>query len=80
MIQYKDSVERDLKRIDKSQVKKLLTKLEKILEINPDVGEPLHGEFHGLFKYRIGDYRVIYSKTSEGVLVARIAHRKEAYR
>jgi len=80
MIVYKSSVAGDLKRIDKTQARKLLAKLEANLGHNPHAGEPLRGEFQGFFKYRIGDYRVIYAKTAEGVLVLRIAHRKEAYR
>jgi len=80
MVQYKASVARDLKRIDKTQARSLVEKLEKTLNENRDVGEPLKGEFRGLFKYRIGDYRIIYSKTTDGVLVLRIAHRKEVYR
>lgn len=80
MIAYKASVAGDLKRIDKTQARKLLAKLEEALRKNPRAGEPLKAEFQGLFKYRIGDYRVIYTKTAEGILILRIAHRKEAYR
>ena len=80
MIHYKSSVAHDLKKIDKAQAQKLIHKLEQVLEADPHAGELLKGEFQGLFKYRIGDYRVIYSKISEGVLILRIAHRKEVYR
>ena len=80
MIQYKSSVEKDLRRIDKSTARRLLAKLEHDLAQNPGAGEPLKGEFEGLFKFRVGDYRAIYSRTTEGILVLRIAHRKEAYR
>lgn len=79
-VSYKSSVEHDLKRIDKPMVSRLLTQLEKALSANPNAGEPLRGEFRGLFKYRIGDYRVVYSRSSEGVLVLRIRHRREVYR
>ena len=51
-----------------------------MLSGNPDTGEPLRGEFSGLFKYRVGDYRVIYAKISDGILVLRIGHRKDVYR
>ena len=80
MVRYKASVVHDLKRLDKTQARKFVTKLEQIFGTKPDVGEPLKGEFHGLFKYRIGDYRVIYAKTPDGILVLRIAHRKEVCR
>ena len=31
------------------------------------------------YRLRIGDYRVIYAKTRDGVLVLRIGHRKNVY-
>ncbi|MBU2496102.1 MAG: type II toxin-antitoxin system RelE/ParE family toxin, partial [Candidatus Omnitrophica bacterium] len=43
-------------------------------------GEPLKGDLAGLFKLRVFNYRVVYAKTKEGVLVLRIRHRKNAYR
>jgi mRNA interferase RelE/StbE len=59
---------------------RILKKLEQVLGNDPDAGEPLVGEFKGCFKYRIGAYRIIYTKMPEGVLVLRIGHRKEVYR
>ncbi len=79
-VDYKSSVERDLKKLDKPEVKRILTKLEHELRHDPNVGEPLKGEFAGLFRLRVGDYRVIYSKTQKGSLVLHIAHRKDVYR
>ena len=70
----------DLKRLDRPAARRVLSKLEQTLTQHPNVGIPLTGEFRGLFKYRVGDYRVIYAKTFEGVLVLRIRHRKAAYR
>jgi len=78
-VDYKSSVSRDLKKIDKSQIGRLLDKLEETLSENPNVGSPLKGKYQGLFKYRIGDYRVMYVKTTEGVLVLRIRHRGKVY-
>lgn len=79
-VNYKTSVEHDLKKLDRSLCGRLLTQLEKTLSADPGAGEPLRGEFRGLFRYRMGDYRVIYAKVPEGVLVLRIKHRREAYR
>ncbi len=78
-VEYKASVERDLRRIDKKDVNRILNKIEKVLSENPNKGEPLKGDYKGLFKLRIGDYRAIYTKTKEGVLILRIRHRGKAY-
>lgn len=79
-VAYKASVSGDLRRLDKPTAARILAKLERELSRNPDAGLPLTGEFHGLFRYRVGDYRVIYARMPEGVLVLRIAHRKDVYR
>ena len=79
-IEYKSSVVRDLKKLDKSVAGRILDQLEMNLSENPDGGQPLTGQFKGLFKYRIGDYRIIYTRTVEGILVLRIGHRSKVYR
>jgi mRNA interferase RelE/StbE len=78
-VEYKASVERDLRRIDKKEINRILNKIEKVLREDPNKGEPLKGEYKGLYKLRIGDYRAIYTKTREGVLILRIRHRGKAY-
>ena len=77
---FKSSVERDLKKIDKSQLNNIFEKIETELAEKADHFTALTGKFAGLRKYRIGAYRVIYTITDDSVLILRIAHRKEAYR
>jgi len=79
-IEYKSSVHHDLKSLDPHIAKRILEELEASLGEDPDRGEPLTGRFRGLRRYRIGEYRVIYIKTREGVLVLRIGHRSSVYR
>ena len=79
-ISFKNSVTQDLKGIDKKQIKRILDKIEKELSEKPESFPELKGKFAGLRKFRVGDYRIIYSITSEStVLVLRIKHRKEVY-
>ena len=79
---YLDQVEEDLKKLDKSTAKKILIRIETYLVTNPKtLGKPLKGEFQGYWRYRWGDYRVIY-KISERevlILVLRISNRKDVY-
>ena len=79
-IEYKSSVVRDLKKLDKSTAKRIFQQLESALSEDPDCGSPLTGQFKGLFKFRIGDYRIIYTKIRDGVLILRIAHRSRVYK
>jgi mRNA interferase RelE/StbE len=78
-IEYKSSVAHDLKNLDKTVAKRVIKELEEALSCNPDCGEALTGQFKGLFKLRIGDYRVVYSKKQGGVLVLRIKNRSKVY-
>ena len=59
---------------------RVLARIEEALLSGGRQGELLGGEFHGLYRLRIGDYRLIYARTDEGYLVLRIAHRREVYR
>ncbi|MDP7080592.1 MAG: type II toxin-antitoxin system RelE/ParE family toxin [Candidatus Undinarchaeales archaeon] len=79
-IEYKASVFKDLKHIDKKAAKRVLDSLEKALSEDPNSGKPLHGQFKGLFKFVVGKYRVIYTKTNDGVLILKIRHREKVYK
>jgi len=79
-IKYKKSVAKDLKNLDKAEAKRIIDRLEKELKKDPDAGEQLKGKFAGLSRLRVGDYRVVYARTKDGVLVLLISHRKDVYK
>jgi mRNA interferase RelE/StbE len=79
---YLDSVKEDLKKFDKSTLKKIFNRIESYLAQDPKgLGKPLKGEFQGYWRYRWGDYRVIYriAKREILIIILRISHRKEVY-
>ena len=79
-IAFKKSVARDLKKIDRVQANKILRKIEDELPVKAETFPVLTGKFSGLRKFRVGDYRVIFSIIGETALILRISHRREAYR
>jgi mRNA interferase RelE/StbE len=81
-IQYKASVEKDLRKIGKQQGTKILKSIHQKLAADPSIGIPLKGFGRELWRYRIGDYRVIYTFSDQElwILVVHVAHRKEVYR
>ena len=79
-ITFKESVWRDLKRIDKHQVEIILTKIEAILPEGAESYPALTRQFSKLRKFRVGNYRVIYTIKDNSVLITRIQHRKDVYR
>ena len=79
-IVYKKSVQRDLKKLSKTEAHRVLNQIEGELSKNADTYPVLKGQFAGLRKYRVGDYRVIYAILGDEVLVLRIGHRKDVYK
>ena len=79
-IAFKKSVARDLKKIEKDQTARILNKIDDELPEKAETFPVLSGKFSGLRKFRVGDYRVIYSIIDDTALVLRISHRREAYR
>ena len=79
-IAFKKSVTRDLKKIDKAQAERILSRIETVLPEKAQDFPVLSGKFSGLRKFRVGEYRIIYSIIENTVLILRISHRREAYR
>ena len=79
-IAFKKSVSHDLKKIDKEQADRILKKIEDELPQKAEGLPILTGKFSGLRKFRVGDFRVIFSIIGDTALILRIRHRKEAYR
>ena len=80
-ISFKKSVAKDLKKISKDQIIRILDKIETNLSTSPEQFPELKGKFAGLRKYRVGNYRIIFA-ILEGntVLITRVKQRKEAYK
>ena len=79
-IAFKSSVWKDLRNIDRKEAEKILDHLETDLSENPNIYPSLSEKFAGLRKYRVGDYRIIFSLIGDSVLVLRIRHRREVYK
>lgn len=85
-IELDPSVEKELDKLDRQQAKRIIRFLfDRIahLDDSHSVGEALKGSrFSTLWKYRVGDYRIISSieDSTSRILVVRIGNRKEIYR
>jgi len=78
-IEYKASVAEDLADVDASTARRILNKIERALRTEGKTGKRLTGEFAGLFRLRVKDYRIIYVRTTKGYLVLRIGRREIVY-
>ena len=79
----KESIEKDIKSIDKTQKKHILAAIEKKLSTEPrKFGEPLKGKYKGFWKLYVVPSRVIYTidDVLGTVFIDKIGHRKDVYR
>ena len=80
-IKIKASAKKSLQRVPRSERLRIITAIDRLIE-EPFAGGVLKGEFSGLRRLRVGQYRIVY-EVFEGeliVLVIRIGHRREVYR
>ena len=81
-VEFRPRAAEDFERLDGAVADRVLKKLRWLADnfdsIRP---EPLTGPFSGLFKLRVGDYRVVYSVDHEKKLltVRLLGHRREVY-
>jgi mRNA interferase RelE/StbE len=81
-INLKKRAEKTLDKLDSKTRERILDFLYTKVRLDPIAyREPLHGDKKGLYKYRVGDYRIICEiKNSQLlILVIEIGHRREIY-
>ncbi len=84
-IEYAESVQKDIRKMDAQQRKRIRDFVEdKVANLEDPrmLGKALTGSFSGLWRYRLGNHRIIVHIEDRDVriLIVKIAHRKEVYR
>ena len=83
-IEFAQRPRRALRKLDRQTAAQIIDALDEIAQL-PDPrerGKPLTGKFAGLWRYRIGNWRVI-AKIEDSRLVSiviEVGHRREIYR
>ena len=86
IIEFDPSALKELDKLDPQQAKRILRFLfDRVAHLDDprSIGEALKGSrFNTLWKYRVGDYRIITSIEDNiaRILVVKIGDRKEVYR
>jgi mRNA interferase RelE/StbE len=73
----------DLSGLDREIARKIVDRVKTHLVQQPaKLGKPLKGVLQGLFRYRYGDYQILYTidRKEEIISILFVAHRSEAYR
>ncbi|NJL91263.1 MAG: type II toxin-antitoxin system RelE/ParE family toxin [Coleofasciculaceae cyanobacterium SM2_1_6] len=82
LIEYEPEAIADLENLTQVVRQRIIKKInwlgENFDQINPQI---LTGDLSGLFKLRVGDYRVIYEfdREEEMIFIYRIRHRRQVY-
>ena len=83
-IEIDKDVQREMKKLDKQVAKRITAELREVSQLDDprSMGKGLTGNLAGLWRYRVGDYRIICD-IEDGVfliLVVDVAHRREVYK
>jgi len=84
-VKLSDDAKRDLEKLDKPIQKRIVSFLQERIKPadNPRTsGKALQGNLSGLWRYRVGDYRLLCRIENDEllILVIEIGHRKDVYR
>jgi len=72
---------KELSKIDKTNQQLVFDKIKELEKGNFNNDKSLKGKHKGKFRKRAGNYRIVYLKENDILLITviRIAHRKEVY-
>ena len=84
-IEFVPAAAKELKKLGRVEAGRIIATLETRIASLDDprtLGSALKGELGGLWRWRIGDYRVVARIVDERItiLVVRVGHRREVYR
>ena len=82
-VEFTPTGERDLIKLDKQVRQQAVDRIEWLAEnIETLTPIPLHAEFRGLFKLRVGDWRVAYTfdPSKKNIKIRMIDHRNKIYK
>lgn len=78
-IQFLANVPAEVRAIPQPIALGILKALHRYIETGQGRVKPLSGEFEGLLRLRVGDYRVLFDETEDSITVHRVRDRKNAY-
>jgi mRNA interferase RelE/StbE len=83
-VEFDRDAARDLRKLDVPGQRRILRYLRERIATDEDprrFGHALTGDLKGLWRYRVGDYRIVASIADERfvVLVVTVGHRREVY-
>jgi mRNA-degrading endonuclease RelE of RelBE toxin-antitoxin system len=79
-IRLEEDVRAQIRDIPQRVALNILHAIHRYAEAGTGPVKALSGEFEGMQRLRIGDYRVFFRESPDAITVQRVANRKDAYR
>lgn len=77
---YTKSSVKDIKKLDVVTKKRLKKKIETFIKDPEGYAKKLTDSKLGDFRWRVGNYRVVFDMDGKNIVILRIRHRKEVYK
>lgn len=77
---YTRRANRDIKRLDEQNKLRIKKQLELLSKSPLTYAEKLTNSAIGDYRFRVGDYRIIFDIDENKIIILRVGHRREIYR
>ena len=82
-LRIQDGAKKELAGLDRPTGLRIVERLRWLVEHFEQISlEPLKGDLTGLYRYRVGDYRIVYEMVhrEHSIVIHGIGHRRYVYR
>ena len=77
---YTKTAFKDIRKLDNLARKRIKIKLETLAKNPKSSAKKLTNSSIGQYRYRIGNYRVVFDIDKENIVILRVGHRREIYK
>jgi mRNA interferase RelE/StbE len=77
---YTKTASRDIQKLDSVAKKRIKKKLEELSKSPISLSKKLRNPSIGTYRYRVGNYRIIFDIDKKNIVILRVGHRREIYK
>lgn len=77
---YTRRAKEDIDNLDQLARKRLAKKMVQLAQDPFHYSKKIHHQELGSYRFRVGDYRVIFDLKGSDIIILRVGHRREIYR
>lgn len=77
---YTRTAVKDIQRLDNVARKRIKIKLESLAKNPKSSAKKLINSSIGQYRFRVGNYRIVFDISGENLVILRVGHRREIYK